>query len=413
MKYGQTMISRETRRLLVTIAVSIAALWVLARLRFQEHPASQTAVVPVLAQLRPAASFDDLARVIGDLRPVLMTAVVPAGGGSALRVSGDRAIALAPDPAAAVVAVDRVTGLAVIAVSRAESFGLMPWMPRVIDYPRFFLVAERTPDSVAFRPIFVGTLTPVHSPYWNVDVWQLPQGVDLPPGRFTFTTEGALAGLSITERGRTAIVPAGPLFDAWKRISESPQRPEGATGVEVRPLSPVLASAAGVQTGVMVAMVDSLGPAANLLAPTDVIEGFNGREIDTLDDWRANVLRLAADDVVSLRVVTAGERRDVKLIAAALEPEDVPPPSSLGLQLAAVPDRGSRVVLVRPGSHAAQVSLQPGDIITAVGRQIAPTPAQIARVFDSTPAGSTVLFAFTRGSAHDLVAILKPTPGTQ
>ncbi len=56
MKYGQTMISSETRRLLVTIAVSIGLLWVLARIRFQEDSASNSGG----ACARPASSLGEL-----------------------------------------------------------------------------------------------------------------------------------------------------------------------------------------------------------------------------------------------------------------------------------------------------------------------------------------------------------------
>ena len=146
MKYGQTMISSETRRLLVTIAVSIGLLWVLARIRFQERTAPPTAVAPVLAQLRPSASYDDLARAVADVRPIVSAAVVATGAGSAFRISGDHAVTLHPDGGMPVIATDRATQLAVIGVPRAELAGVIPWMPRVLDYPRFFLVAERAGD---------------------------------------------------------------------------------------------------------------------------------------------------------------------------------------------------------------------------------------------------------------------------
>ena len=316
MKYGQTMISSETRRLLVTIAVSIGLLWVLARIRFQET-APPTAVAPVLAQLRPSASYDDLARAVADLRPIVSAAVVPAGTGSAFRISSDRAVTLHPDGAMPVIATDRATQLAVIGVHLAEPAGVIPWMPRVLDYPRFFLVAERAGDSMSIRPIFVGTLTPVISPYWDSEVWHVPAGVDLPPGRFVFTTEGALAGVSIVDRGQCAIVPAAQLLKTAQQLADAPPGTEGTLGVEVQPLSPALGSAAGTDTGVMVSMVDASGPAADVLAPTDVIDTIDGRAIRSIDDWRARTLRLAAGDSVSLQVRSAGQSREVRITATA------------------------------------------------------------------------------------------------
>ena len=416
MKYGQTLISSETRRLLVTIAVSIGLLWVLARIRFQERTAPPTAVAPVLAQLRPSASYDDLARAVADLRPIVSAAVVPTGAGSAFRLSGDRAVTLHPDAAMPVIATDRATQLAVIGVHFAEPAGVIPWMPRVLDYPRFFLVAERAGDSIAVRPIFVGTLTPVISPYWDSEIWHVPAGVDLPPGRFVFTTEGALAGVSIEDRGHCAIVPAAQLLKAAQQLADAPGGTEGTIGVEVQPLSPSLGAAAGADTGVMVSMVDAAGPAADVLAPTDVIDTIDGRAIRSIDDWRARTLRLAAGDSVSLRVRSAGQSREARITATApsasapIDSTHMSAPSgadSLGLQLAAVVNSGSRVVRVQSGSSGAHAALQPGDLITAVGRQTKPTPSQVTRAFAALPAGESLIVAFTRGNTHHLVTLGK------
>ena len=416
MKYGQTMISSETRRLLVTIAVSIGLLWVLARIRFQERTAPPTAVAPMLAQLRPSATYDDLARAVADLRPIVSAAVIPIGAGSAFRISGDRAVTLRPEGAMSVIATDRATQLAVIGVHRAEPAGVIPWMPRVLDYPRFFLVAERAGDSIAVRPIFAGTLTPVVSPYWDSEVWHVPAGVDLPPGRFVFTTEGALVGVSIADRGQSAIVPAAQLLKAAQQLADAPGGAVGTLGVEVQPLSPALGAAGGADSGVMVSMVDAAGPAADVLAPTDVIETIDGREIGSIDDWRARTLRLVAGDTVSLQVRSAGQSRDVRVTATAPSMStrfDSTPDGrqsgadSLGLQLAAAVNSGSRVVRVQPGSSAEHAALQPGDLITAVGRQTKPTPSQVARAFAALPAGGSLILAFTRGNTHHLVTLGK------
>ena len=420
MKYGQTTISSETQRLLVTIAVSIGLLWILARIRFQEPTAPSNAVGPVLAQLRPSASYDDLARAIADLRPIVSAAIVAIGDGSAFRISSDRAVTLLPDDDMPVIAMDRATRLAVIAVDQAELAGVLPWVPRILDYPRFFLVGERARDGIALRPIFAGTLTPVTSPYWGREVWHVPAGVDLPAGRFVFTTEGALAGMSIAERGQLAIVPAAQLLETAQRLAKAPPRPEGTLGVDVQPLTPTLAAAAGASSGVMVSAVDPAGPAAEMLAPTDVVVTVGERAIRSIDDWRAVTLRLAAGDTVSLHIRSAGENRDVIVTAAS-------PPSAaasmspadgreswagrLGLQLAAV-NSGSRVVRVQEGSIAARAALQPGDLITAVGREMKPSPAQITRAFSALHPGDSLILAFSRGHGHHLVAIAKTTSGT-
>src|SRR6185503_3611993 len=55
-------VSRETRRLLAAVGLALLALWILARLRFPERPASPNPVVPVLTQISPPTTFAGLAQ---------------------------------------------------------------------------------------------------------------------------------------------------------------------------------------------------------------------------------------------------------------------------------------------------------------------------------------------------------------
>src|SRR5262245_36473844 len=84
-------IARETRRLLMTAALAVLTLWVLARIRFPDRPVTPNPVPPLLSQLTGVPRFSDLATAIDDVRgrlaPSLM-ALVPVGtggGGSAAR----------------------------------------------------------------------------------------------------------------------------------------------------------------------------------------------------------------------------------------------------------------------------------------------------------------------------------------
>ncbi len=54
-------LSRETRHLLVAACIALVALWVLARLRFPDTPATANAIPPLLTQLSPRPGFTDLA----------------------------------------------------------------------------------------------------------------------------------------------------------------------------------------------------------------------------------------------------------------------------------------------------------------------------------------------------------------
>jgi hypothetical protein len=412
MKYGQPMISRETRRLLITIALSVAALWVLGRIRFQDQPGPAATVAPVLAQLRPPVSFADLAQTVADLRPIVRAAVVSTGSGSALRFGAERALTVSTEVRGQPLALDRATGLTIVAVPRAESAGVMPWVPRVIDVPRYFVVAERGGDEVALRPAFVSSMSAVASPAWRGEIWKLAPGTIIAPGRFIFTVEGAFVGVSVSGSDGSAIVPASLLLTSAERLSKEPLRRAGTLGVTVQSVTPALAAVADVRAGVIVSAVDPEGPVAGVLMPTDVIQAIDGIEVESIEDWRARVARVGAGDVVSLRVSAEGATRDLQITVAALAPPAaaavVP---RLGLKLTAEPKNGVRITSVEPHTSADHASLLAGDIITAVGRELAPTPARFLQAYTSLPPDGSMIVAFRRGSEHHL-AVLSKAAGT-
>ena len=79
---GQPVISRETRRLLITVAVSVAAMWVLARIRFQERasgPVVAQAFLPVVGTVRPHVfhRLESLCHVRAVRFPAISTLVRP------------------------------------------------------------------------------------------------------------------------------------------------------------------------------------------------------------------------------------------------------------------------------------------------------------------------------------------------
>ena len=60
-------VSRETRLLLIAGVTAVAALWLLARIRFPERPATPNPVPSVLSQLASGPKYDDLAGEIAQL----------------------------------------------------------------------------------------------------------------------------------------------------------------------------------------------------------------------------------------------------------------------------------------------------------------------------------------------------------
>lgn len=61
----RSRISRDTRLLLITVCIAVAALWVLARLRFPDRPATANPIPPLLTQLAPrAARMRSMRRIV-------------------------------------------------------------------------------------------------------------------------------------------------------------------------------------------------------------------------------------------------------------------------------------------------------------------------------------------------------------
>ena len=74
-------VSRETRLLLTAGVMAVAALWLLARIRFPERPVTPNPVPSVLSQLASGPKYDDLAGEIAQLharlQPSLLALDVP------------------------------------------------------------------------------------------------------------------------------------------------------------------------------------------------------------------------------------------------------------------------------------------------------------------------------------------------
>jgi hypothetical protein len=383
-KYGQPSITRETRLLLLTIAISIASLWLLARIRFQDRPAVAAAVPPVLAQLRPQSTYDDLARSLSQLRPTVMAAIVADDERRpALRIGSDTGIALSGFT------------LATVRLPQGDVPSITPWMPRTLDYPRYLVAADVFDEGLSLRPLFVGSLSQAESPVWSSALWQLPPHVDVSPGTFVFTIDGLLAGIVVEHVNRRAILPATHVFEAATALSvETPATP-GGLGINARPTA----------LGLAVAWVDPDGPGAGHIMPTDIIEAINGTEIQSLDHWLSRVDRIAAGESVTLRVRRSKDVLDTRLVAAPSIPAHGN--SNLGLRLRTSSPSGVEVLAVEPHSMGARARILPGDIISAIdGRRIS-TPREARTAFDAIPERGRALVAITRGTDHHVLLVEK------
>ena len=191
-------VSRETRLLFVTVLISLVALWVLARVRFADRAMASNPVAPVLTQLAAPPVFEQLVTAVAQINrqaaPHLIMVAIRRSAGrpaelvSALRLPGGLAVTLlplptspdatGPTPQAAVVARNPASGLTILAVPADETPAdasplLSMWSPRRPNDPRFLVAADATPEGVASRPVFVGSLRPIASPLWGGALWSL------------------------------------------------------------------------------------------------------------------------------------------------------------------------------------------------------------------------------------------------
>jgi hypothetical protein len=410
-------LSRETRLLLATGVMAVAALWLLARVRFPDRPVPPNPVPLVLSQLAGGPKFDDLAAEIAQLQARLQPSLVsllpgetgpqPTSRVTALRFRDDFAVTLIPSGSnrepwkdGSIRGFDRASGLAVVSVvNPGPTPPPAPWTPRQPRQSRYLIASDVSLVGVSLRPVFVGSLDPVESLLWSEPVWAVPAHTELAPGAFLFTNTAELAGLVIAHVGGLAIVPAGTVLAEAERLLAIPPGPAGSIGIDVQDLTGPLSAATGAPAGVVVTWVDADGAGRDLLMVGDVIEAVDGRPLATRQQWDVRLARLTVGETLSLRVRRPGEVREVAVMAT---PPAVPAPAnrSLGLALRTRTKIGAEVVRVERGSAAERAGLAAGDIITLVAGALGPTPTQVMRSYTSLGPGERVMIAVTRGDAH-------------
>jgi hypothetical protein len=413
-------VSRETRRLLAAAGLALLALWILARLRFPERPASPNPVAPVLTQISPPTTFAGLAqeaaRVEQRIGPLLSVVTWQSAGEGHLRAQpawpwrDGLAIAMLPSgserPAREKIrSADTATGLALVNVNPHEAAPGAIWTPDRLDVPRYFFAATPAVSRPAVLPVYISSLEPQRSPAWSTEIWRVPARTELIPGALVFTAAAEWLGIAAHENGESVIVPAAALFDLATRLNQ-PRPAPGELGFQVQRLDAALAGEIGVHvgSGVIIAWVDPRGAAAKALETGDVIEAINGVSTPTPFAWHVRASRLGAGETAALKVRRAGELRDISVVAA-------PGPSirsnALGLTLVRAPGLGSRITHVAAHTAGERAGLQVDDIVTTAGDDDEPSPSLVQRRFDDARAGAAILLTIKRGDIRRLVVLTR------
>jgi hypothetical protein len=441
---GQAPVSRESRLLLLAIAVCAVVLLVLARLRFPETPATVDTTAPPLERLAARASYDALAADIQRVEALIArnlvvlrvaqpfdsiprtTDDVLAGSAAsgdvrhtaALRTDAGSAVAwLGPGTriegilgggtgggTAEVLAADPVRQIARIRVPEATSRALATVSLSSVQTPVYVVVVEGTQAGVTLRPVFLGRGDRFATARWSRPLLPLG-GVAVSPGALLFSLAGEFVGMVVPEGGAPVIVGATDVLETAQTLASSPSRAPSTLGIAIQPLTPSLSMALGAHRGVVVSEVDPGGPAAGVLQPADVIAGVDDWSTDDPEDF---LLRLAARPVgqaVALTVVRKREPLSLTAVVAARTRAS----AGRGISFVPEPGVGTRAVA---GSAFAGLDLEPGDVVVRAGNTRNPTPVQLQRRLEGSGQGEWVVLTIRRDGRQRIVAV-RPSGSTR
>jgi hypothetical protein len=416
--------SRETRLLLVTIAVSIGVLLLLARFRFPDEAATQTvssAPAP-LERLAARAVYDELSSTMADLERrivsrIAMVQLRDAQGESlvlAPRLTPDRAVALVDmvAPVASgqdveVVAQDEARSLVVLRVPAVDDGAVTIRQGTPRAGPRYVAVVETSTAGPIVRPVYVARVETRNDAAGRPT--QLFTGLEEPLARGSaiFTLEGAFLGL-VRDAGRSAVVvPAETLPAAILNAQPAEGQKKARLGVEVNALTPALMRATGADHGVMVVRVLENGPAADALQSGDVIRTVDGTRVTSPEGFRQLERSRAPGAVVALTGIRRREPLELSLRAVAAQAEPVSDAAGPGFVGRNVPGAGIEVVSVADRGAAAAAGLSRGDLIVAIDGESARDVALLTRRFRAADEGFAILLTIERNQQHRVLALEK------
>jgi hypothetical protein len=423
--------TRETRLLLVTIAVSVGVLLLLARFRFPGNPADRPvdkARAP-LERLAAQATYDELASIMADLERRIAPRVwimrsnggmTPASLVVAPRLTPDRAVALldvgeilesaTEGSGAEIVAQDVIRGVAVIRVPAVDDGAVPIRLGPLRAGPRYVGVVEATPQGPILRPVYVGRTELIADPRTSAQQLSLAALQHaLTRGAAIFTLDGEFLGLVRNSGVAATVVTAEFLRAAADGAQPATNQPRGLLGLEVESLTPALARPTGAERGVVVSFVDPGGPSAKAVQSGDVIQAIDGTPVASIAAFRQQESSRAPGASVALQGVRRGSPLWITVTAAdaaeasrpAVAPDD---PGFVGRMVSGA---GLEVVTVNARGAAALAGLESGDLIVAVDGQLDPDSADIARRYRAADPGTALIVTVLRGQRHRVLALEK------
>jgi S1-C subfamily serine protease len=434
------MMSRETRLLLATIAISAVVVLILSTLRFPDLPRLTEAPAAPLERLAASAAYDQLARIVDRVaRRVRPDLLVVRGGqtrahapvglkdilgepmGSdtarhypALRIDNERAVVAAELPAGGTVMVsdteveakllagDRLRQVTLLEVPPAESTSVSPLTLSQFQTPTYVVVAEGTAAGIAFRPVFVGSADRFTDSRWERPLLAVSGSALTSAGALVFSLEGQFIGAAVVpQSGTFAIAGAAELLAVATALVTDGTAAATDFGITVQRIDAQTARALPSDQGLIVVSVDPSGPTAGVLQPLDVITAIDGVKLTTPEDL---LLRLARSNAGS--VWTVSGFRDGAATQWSLTPKAKPAtsPEAAWPQVERA-GGGSSVMAVPPDTPAARAGLMVGDLIVRAGAVEAPTPAQLVPLFRSAADGRAILLIVRRDGVDRLITI--------
>lgn len=415
---------REVRLLLVTIAVSIAALVALAQFRFPEQAAPPAEPAPApLERLAARAAYDELASAMSDLerrlsRRLLVYRVSPERPSGryvvAPRVTGSRAIVVLDrgetlegiGTAANTVAHDTEHGLAILMIASGDDALVTARTGPPRPGPRYLVIAEGTAQGPILRPVYVGRTNASEAAQGPLTVVTMDSlQTTVPRGAAIFSLDGTFIGL-VNEAGPvTSVFTAESLTAMAAAAQPAKPRPAGDLGIDVQDPAPAVLRGAGASGGVVVSRVRTGGPAAGALRPGDVIQAVDGTVIQSAETFRQVEQTRVPGAPTTVRFVRGGAETQVTYRAAdaSMAPRD----EGLGLTARAIPRVGLEILAVAANSAAARAGVRRGDLVLTLDGAPVADVARLEQAYRTAKDGDVILLSLERDHQHLVVGVEK------